>query len=171
MPLSLDILTKYKSNDIFIETGSNVGDGIQLAIDAGYAEIVSIEISELHYNIVVDRFKNNKEVRLIKGDSMTEFPNVINSYNTPVTIWLDGHYSCGNTGLGTKWSPLIEELESITYPNHIILIDDMRCWVNNNKEIQFGEEDIINRLMKINPNYKLIKEDGFVKEDILVAMP
>ena len=51
----------------------------------------------------------------------------------PAIFWLDGHYSSGDTALGNKTTPILDELNNIFNCNHyehIILIDDARMfWV------------------------------------------
>ena len=54
MPSKKEIFQKY-INNYFIETGSYLGDGIQQAIDAGFKNIISIELSDKYFNIC----KNN----------------------------------------------------------------------------------------------------------------
>ena len=45
-------------NPVFVETGSHIGNGIQEAIDAGFTEVYSIELSGKFFNICKERFKN-----------------------------------------------------------------------------------------------------------------
>ncbi len=49
-------------------------------------------------------------------------------------FWLDGHYSAGFTAKGELETPILAELETILQNNlnHIILIDDARCFTGNN---------------------------------------
>ena len=44
MPSNVDNFKRFK-NELFIETGSFYGEGIQQAIDAGFENIISIELS------------------------------------------------------------------------------------------------------------------------------
>ena len=112
MPSNCDIFKKYK-RDIFIETGSHVGHGIQNALDCGFNEIYSIELSKHFYDFCCNRFKENNKVNLIFGDSSEKLIEIISKLNKPITFWLDGHFSGDNTACGKKYSPLIEELNSI----------------------------------------------------------
>ena len=124
-------LFKKYMNSIFIETGSYVGNGIQEALDANFNEIYSIELSDKYFSICKERFKNNKNVHLIKGDSSEVLFDVIKNFNEKITFWLDGHYSQGDTALGKTWSPLMMELDIIKshrLNTHTIMIDDLRCW-------------------------------------------
>jgi hypothetical protein len=171
MPSNTQVFKKYL-NETFIETGSFIGDGIQQALDAGFEKVISIELSDKYYEICKNRFNNNPNVKVVKGDSYKVIPDILKEINDPVTFWLDGHHSCGDTALGDYWAPLIQELEAIKnhqIKNHTILIDDMRCWQEENPVHGFFKDDILNKLTEINPDYKFIYEDGLEKNDILVS--
>ena len=173
MPAKSEVFKKYK-NEIFIETGSLIGDGIQQALDAGFQTVISIELSEKYFSISKERFKSNSLVNIVHGDSYKVLPEIIGLIKTRITFWLDGHHSCGDTALGDYWSPLMQELEVIkNHPikDHTILIDDMRCWKLPNETHGFYEPQIIEKLKEINPDYDLIFIDGGSPEDILVATP
>lgn len=124
-----------KKTDKFIETGSYVGDGIQLAIDSGFVEIYSIELSERLHHHCLSRFRDNLNVNLIHGDSAVKLKELLdNNINIPFTFWLDGHWSEGITARGPKDTPLYEELVSILSRNtagEVIYIDDMRDFRNH----------------------------------------
>ena len=172
MSTKVNIFKDY-INPFFFETGSYFGDSIQFAIEAGFEEIMSIELSQYHYNHCVNRFKNNKNVKLIFGDSCEKiYENIIN-IDKNITFWLDGHYSCGNTALGKYWTPLIQELDQIKnhhIKTHTILIDDLQFWTDEYIDKHgFNQNDILNKLYDINPNYNISYIDGAVKSDILVA--
>jgi hypothetical protein len=104
------VFSKYP-NPVFIETGSFTGDGIQAAIDAGFQTIISIELSDHFYNMCKNRFRENPNVHIIKGDSFKVLPDIIKNIDSRITFWLDGHFSGDHTAKGNKISPIIEELE------------------------------------------------------------
>lgn len=171
MPTKSENFAKYP-NKIFIETGSYVGDGIQQALDAGFENVISIELSDKYFNISSNRFINNPRVKVVKGNSYIVLPDILKDIEVPVTFWLDGHYSCGDTALGDYWAPLMQELEAIKrhkINTHTIMIDDMRCWEEPNPVHVFYKNDIINKLIEINSEYKLTYEYGLQKDDVLVA--
>ena len=170
MPAGKEIFQKYP-NKIFIETGSLVGDGIQHALDAGFKIVYSIELSPTLYNICIERFKDNDNVHLVLGDSNKELNGILNIIKEPVTFWLDGHDSGGVTARGELESPLMQELDIIashTIKTHTIIIDDLRCWTIENNE--FDTSSIMDKILTINPNYLFTFENGFVENDILIAM-
>jgi hypothetical protein len=171
-----DVFGKYP-NRFFVETGSLAGQGIQAALDAGFEKVYSIELAEPLYRRCVARFEGDARVELILGDSAEKLPELIKRLDCPATFWLDGHFSGGETALGSKTSPLMEELRAIgahSIRTHTILIDDMRCWHEDYEEIGFGERQLRNTILAINPGYVFSYETGtngidtFV-DDILVA--
>jgi hypothetical protein len=162
MPATVELFKKY-INPIFIETGSEQGIGIQQALDAGFEEIYSIELTDKFYNMCLGRYKDNPNVHLIQGDSGEELGRLLQKIDRQATLWLDAHLDCEKT-------PLMKELASIKeHPikTHTIMVDDLREWKVAGAGFDTGI--IYSKLLEINPNYKLIFEDGYTKKDILVA--
>jgi len=170
------LFRKYP-NHIFIETGSYKGDGIQQALDEGFNTIYSIELSKNLYKNCVDKFKENNNIHLILGDSGEMLDTLLTMIKESVTFWLDGHYSGGETALGSLNSPLLQELEAIknhNVKNHTILIDDLRGWDKNIHG--FDINNLMEKIKEINPDYIFTFEDGYDYDlkitylnDILVA--
>jgi hypothetical protein len=172
MPANSNFFALYP-NRVFVETGSFEGDGIQSALDAGFSVVHSIELSEHYYSKCVERFKDDARVHLYFGDSAILLEEVIKTIDVPITFWLDGHFSSGDTAWGGKRSPLIEELDAIaghSIKTHTILIDDMRCW--KPADCGFGVDKIKEKLSIINPSYFIgIEDSTFCGADILIASP
>lgn len=177
MPSSLKLFKRCIS-DTFFETGCYIGDGIQFAVEAGFKEIYSMELSDKYFNICNERFKNKPFIKIIKGDSGIHLYDAIKNIDNRITFWLDGHHSGGDTALGCAWTPLMQELDSIKkHPikDHIIMIDDIICWEKDNPSIGFGIEDIKDKLLSINSDYKFEYEEGYwegnyVEKYILIAI-
>jgi hypothetical protein len=96
-----------------------------------FKKIISIELGTELYEKAKERFTNDKNVLIIKGDSGKVLPTVLVNINEPVIFWLDGHYSSGVTALGEKEFPIFEELNAILNSkqlNHVLLIDDARLF-------------------------------------------
>jgi hypothetical protein len=159
-----------KNTDSFIETGTCIGDGVDLAIKSGFNKIFSIEISQKYYNDCLEKFKSDERVELILGDSFYELEKLLNKYpKTPFTYWLDGHYSGDDTGIGVKETPLLKELEVILkrdVEGELIYIDDMRIYRTFDEETNF--ESIIEIINIHKPNAKVWYEASqHDKEDVL----
>jgi len=175
--LHKDVLLKYKMDDIhtFIESGTFVGRSIQLALECQFNEIISVEISRENFEFAHSRFKENKNVKIIHGDSYTEFPNICKNLNKRSIFWLDGHFDVFSDTMGFMKCPILKELESISnssVKNHIIMIDDVRVF-GNTTHCDWGEEiklnNIIQCIKNINFNYKISYEKGCIDSDVLVA--
>ena len=153
----LELFKVYKGDiKTFVETGSFQGAGIQKALDAGYENVISIELSTQYFLVCSERFSNKDNVKLVQGDSCDVLAPTINEIDEPIVFWLDGHYSCGETAKGKHWSPIMQELDAISkHPikNHTIMIDDMRCWRTDNPEFKFGYLDIEEKIKSINSDY------------------
>jgi hypothetical protein len=176
MPINSKILSKYR-NDIFLETGSLIGDGIQASIDSGFDVAISIELSLDLHRRCQKRFERDLNVFLYFGDSKKWLPSILENkcFNfKTITYFLDSHYSGGTTAMGPEISPLLSELKIINKyykKGDIILIDDVRCFPD------FGVTlDVVkNNLLKINKDFNFILEDSYRKDefmfekDILVA--
>jgi hypothetical protein len=112
-------------------------------------------------------------VNVVFGDSLDVLWDLIKSIYSPVTFWLDGHYSNKTTlHSSVGWSPLLYELDIIKkhkIKNHTILIDDIRCFSKNNGCYKFDANDIVQKLLDINPLYNFSYENGYIANDVLVA--
>lgn len=104
---------KYRNDcEIFLETGSYIGDGIQGALNAGFDSVISIELAQCQYDYCAERFKNNNKINLILGDSRKLLPETLNNYkNKKIFFWIDAHCSGGNTQGDNINKALIQELK------------------------------------------------------------
>ena len=145
-----NIYEKYNLNKTskYIETGCYLGRGIIKPLDnkysvldaiegkcdsigilhSGYERIYSIELVEKYYNLNKEQFKNSKNVTIVHGDSSIKLDELLSNINEPVTVFLDAHWSGGDTGRIGKDTPLLEELDILKKRkyNDIIIIDDTR---------------------------------------------
>jgi hypothetical protein len=151
---------KWKQNcTVLIETGTAFGDGISSALCAGIEKIYSIELQpDLHRN-AVDKFKDNKNVEIIYGNSMDVLPSLIEkTKNESVLFWLDAHWS-GSEFAGEMMNVFLpKELDSIekhisvrNNRNIVIMIDDMNFYEHDTAFKNTIEE----KLKKIIPECNL----------------
>ena len=158
----------YFNNDAdFVETGTYYG----LTVDfckKYFKKIYSIELNHDLFEFNKKRFRNNKKIDLLEGDS-GELLNILLTNKTlskNCVFWLDGHYSDKETSISSKTSPIIEELTDIfkfktIQNNWIILIDDKRLFDG----VDYPRLDIVEDLA-VNNNYKF----GF-DNDCIVLQP
>lgn len=117
-----------------VETGTFMGEMVE-AQKKNFKEIISIEIGDDLFEQAKKRFRQDKNIRLIHGDSGKMLPQVVTTIKSPAIFWLDGHYSNGITAMGDTECPIFEELDAIFNNNnldHILLIDDARCFTGEN---------------------------------------
>jgi len=127
-------IKEYKDKyeyEILVETGTYKGAMVE-AQKKRFRKIFSVELGVDLFNKAVKRFYNDKNVTIVQGDSGKVLPKILSEINEPALFWLDGHYSAGITSKGEKECPIFEELDAIFSNkkfNHIILIDDARCFI------------------------------------------
>lgn len=150
---------KY-GHHILIETGTYLGDMIE-AQKMRFSKILSIELGADLYQKAKKRFSHDPHVTIVHGDSTEMLPLILKQMREPAIFWLDGHYSAGITAKGEKECPIYEELEAILAQNHlehVILIDDARCFVGKNDYPWL--KDLQNYITHVNPRYQIeVKHD------------
>ena len=191
MSIAKEVLKKYciGTNDIFVETGTSLGDTVQTALDIGFKDIHSIEFYPNKYEHAKKRFADKTNVNLYLGDSGDELQNVlfrqVGRHGANCVIFLDSHFSCDD------WTPIPEvdtcpilrEIDIIgkwindgdidTYMKSVtVLIDDVRIF---NKVIQSWHSLTLNNVIgQIKTSFGnkisfIDYDDGVEKNDILVV--
>ena len=113
-----------------VETGTKYGDMIHAMKDV-FDEIYSIELSQDLYEGAKRRFKKEKHIILIQGDSTVELGKVVERLKQPALFYLDGHHSGGVTEKGVQVTPILTELSHVfrvRKPGHVVIIDDARLF-------------------------------------------
>ena len=116
--------------EILVETGTFFGD-TSWALRKQFRRIYTLEVEPTLAALARDRFKGCPSVTLIEGDSATALRGICRELDGPCLFFLDGHYSGGFTGMGSKECPVLEELQAIfTHTAHPfrIVIDDARLF-------------------------------------------
>lgn len=119
-----------------IETGTCYGDMVLAAI-SHFDRIISIEVFEPLYLAAKHKFSRFYHTTIIHGDSGKLLPRILESVSDPCLFWLDGHYVPGTieSAKGDLDTPIMQELECILdhrIQDHVILIDDARCFIGPN---------------------------------------
>lgn len=120
---------KFQLNT-FIETGTYMGDTVEDCRRL-FAKIFSIELDDKLYENATKRFEVFSHISIVHGDSGEKIFEILDKLDKPCLLWLDGHYSEGFTAKGDLNTPIVEELTHIfnhKVDNHVILIDDARCF-------------------------------------------
>lgn len=181
----LSYKTFRRFSDTFIETGSGHGDGVQRALDAGFAHVISIEAYYENFMVCAKRFAGNERVHLYYGTSVNVLSRLIPCPG-PCVFFLDAHPSAENSygyvetarGESAYFQDTVirQELAMILADErrHIILIDDMH---GNSRDCahQYGE---IIHCAKTGYEFRFYDENlsgtdpaYFYKDKLLAAVP
>lgn len=156
---------------IFVETGTAGGEGVYMALNADFEEIYSIEFSQELYSLAQRRLQHKPNVHLYLGDSGDTLQMLLPIIQEPALFWLDAHYNGSGLGRIEEKCPLIRELNAIgAHPikTHTIVIDDVRCFGTSDFDF-LPLSKVIDCIKHINPNYEIFFQDGYTKNDVLVA--
>jgi hypothetical protein len=122
----------------WLETGTYLG-GTCKYLAKRFSSVISIEPSEYFHQYSRSRLKKFKNVQLLNGTSEDLFEDALVATAPRGNLWLDGHFSDGGTFLGSKISPISEELFSVAKHKHkftelVIFIDDVRLFPRQDDE-------------------------------------
>lgn len=171
MSLPRETLLKFPGR-VFVETGTNNGDGVALALECGFAKVVSIELSDHYFAYAAARFADDPRVTILHGDSGTLLAEAIADFHEPVTFWLDSHTTPGIPLTAQAPCPILRELTAIAaHPikTHTILVDDVRCFSTPVLD-DIAVAEIEAAIRAINPAYRLTYERGTTDGDVLAAV-
>jgi len=127
--LAIDQARKTTGSTTFVETGTYLG-GTAHRCSKVFESVYTIELSET----LAERAKKNlagaRNVEVIQGDAVVELDRLLES--RPIdraTVFLDGHFSGGDTSCGTVAEPAIQELAILARHRdriNAVIIDDFR---------------------------------------------
>jgi len=162
-------LFKSYPNEVFIETGTLDGFGVDRAIEAGFKRIYSIEACPSIHERNRLRFISYPHVSIILGRSEVELPKLVSDLMIPATVWLDAHGSWEAPMLpGSSMCPLREELEALANApcrKHTVLIDDVSDFI----VMGFSVEILTEMLRRVNPSYSVAIVDNDRPQSVLAA--
>jgi hypothetical protein len=168
-------------HNIFVETGSFHGDGIDLAMQAGYTRILSIDIDGANVAHCQERFElipaddrpaQNAHISVTCADSATGLLKMMKYVNEPAMIWLDAHSQLfDDEPPSDNPFPLLKELQQLSkHPirTHTILADDILV-LTHPDVTGWTRKDIEEAVLKINPEYKISYLSNPVRENIMLC--
>lgn len=157
----LDYRDFRRYGNIFVETGSAAGDGIQRALDAGFTEVHSIEAAQLWYDMCMKRFEGDSRVHMHLGRSTDVLKELWGPLGSTfrIVFFLDAHpsgpLSAGHSDVisnpqseASQDNVIKAELQVIweRFPQPVIIIDDQGG-------LDIYSEHYIHLLQQIDPSY------------------
>jgi len=129
--LTINRLRKETGARIFIEAGTFHGVTAERCASV-FERVFTIELDEKLYERAAKRLARKRNIEAIRGDALIALPKVLEDESvSDALIFLDGHFSGGETAHGDLAEPAVEELEVLSkYRNKIkaIVVDDFRCF-------------------------------------------
>jgi Ribosomal RNA adenine dimethylase len=114
-----------------IETGTYLGVTTKRCA-SHFDKIYTIELDQDIAEQAKKHLSGNKNIEVIQGDAVAILPKVfLKDEDKDVLIFLDGHFSGGDTACGDLPEPAIEELKALSpFRSQIagIIIDDFRLF-------------------------------------------
>ena len=167
----------------FIETGTFYGQGVLMALEAGFTRVRTVEADSFIFDKATEILGNLALVEQYHGESTVMLTSMLFDIDCPCVFWLDAHAA----GPGTfahadvikkrgesefaQDKVLTKELEIILAhrPDHVILIDDQ--YGENPENIRYRET-----LLKANPDYQFFfydRQEGptLYKNKVLACIP
>jgi hypothetical protein len=114
-----------------VETGTYLGVTTKRCA-AHFENIYTIELDQDLAVKAKQHLSNNTNIEVIQGDAVAVLPNIMEKDQTSdLLVFLDGHFSGGDTACGDLPEPAIEELKALSpFRDKIagIIIDDFRLF-------------------------------------------
>lgn len=175
LPPTYELLSHHP-NYYYIETGCWTGESMLRATHAYAFEIFyGIESDKRMFETTSDKFAFHHKVKIIHDDSVHGLRELLPKLYKPATFFLDAHDSLieGEPQHPNPF-PLLEELRAIDecsqIATHTIIIDDI-LHLTHPDVTGWKRQDIVNALLKINPNYSIRLISNPVKNNMIVAVP
>lgn len=149
--------------DTLVETGTHQGDTVAACLPH-FKRIFSIELGEELAAKAGERFREHGNVTIAQGDSGRLLVAALALLQDPCLIWLDAHYSGGDTALGKFITPVLDELKAVfalAKPGSVVLIDDARDFIPEK-----GHPPLVDVLAVIRhrmPGYEVAVENDIIR--------
>lgn len=161
--LTIEQYQAASQHTILVETGTYLGDMIE-AQRTRFKQLFSIELSQKLWENATERFIMHPHIHIIQGDSGHVLQRVVDHLTQPAVFWLDGHYSSGITARGEKDCPIFGEIDAICSGlrlNHILLVDDARCFTGEGDYPTIDE--LTAYIQKKQPEYQVEVKDDIIR--------
>jgi hypothetical protein len=116
---------------VFLESGTYLGETLAWMLPH-VERAVSVELDPALYEAATRRFAGEPKVDLRHGDARLLIPKLIDQFEEPALVWLDGHFSGEGTARGVELEPAPTILETLAHvsvvPGTVIVVDDLRLF-------------------------------------------
>ena len=124
-------LFRERGHQVLIESGTFRGETVRFFLPHA-SRIVSIEVDPSLHAQAAARFADKPQVEILLGDALKELPRIAGELEEPAMLWLDGHYSGGETGRGEVDEPgvlILDQLGKLGLPKGTtVVVDDVRAF-------------------------------------------
>jgi hypothetical protein len=113
-------LARERGHRILVESGTYKGGTVRFCAPR-MDRVISVELDPQLFDAARRRFKTEPGVQILE---------VVSQLTEPPLIWLDGHYSGGETARGEVVEPALAILDRLTTrpPRSTVVIDDLRLF-------------------------------------------
>jgi hypothetical protein len=148
---------------VLIETGTFRGEML-FACRHHFDALYSVELDPELASTAQAHFARWKHIHVLQGDSALKLHEILKELKHRALFWLDAHYCGPAGGRAKKDTPIIDELRLILahpIPNHVILVDDARCFgsVGDYPSVEECTRFILDR----RPDYRAEVRDGIFR--------
>lgn len=149
--------------EALVETGTYSGETAFWASDK-FERVVTIELSDIYYQVAAKKLEGTHNVLLIKGDSREWLGAVcVGRTHHPTLFWLDAHDSGEPETYDPNGPSVLDEIRIINesfFGPHVIMVDDYYALTNELKiEESIIREALINK--KWHDRQVVVQEDVF----------
>jgi hypothetical protein len=113
----------------FVETGTFKGATAKWAAQ-WFEQVITIELSETFYERAKVALAPYRNVKILFGDTRHHLAQIASTL-PPSIIWLDAHYSAGDTAGAGDQCPLLGEIDALSpsWNRLFVLVDDARYFL------------------------------------------
>ena len=176
-----DLNLHLGNKKLFIETGTEYGNGYESAIQAGFTDIHSIEIDEKFVRWNEKYLKavpppEGVTISIEWGDSLEKLPNRLKSTEESFLLFLDAHWSAEGYMGENMQTFLPKELKMIydfrdkftdEFKDSVIIIDDINHFLPDPRQDLMEQsmkrnfcDEVYRLLREINPHFHILLFDS-----------
>ncbi len=156
----------------FVETGTYEGRTAAWAA-RHFSRVITVERAASLWDAARRRFAGVRNIEFVRGDSREALRRMGGELREPALLWLDGHWSGGETFGQEDECPLLGELAALrsAAARHFLLIDDARLFAAPPPPPHRAEQwptlpEVFDALREIDPTYYIV-----VVDDAIIAAP